>query len=141
MQGRGLLGTHTPHIQRNKPSCLYLKNEFFIHAYEWKNKLPQTFEEKQWLSREVPRLNEIEPTMDEAKIPETEGIPRKQILINSSERFKIIIYNNKSEIWPNSRTTVQRTTLCHDLYDTHWRQASHGECDAIGWGQDGTTAP
>lgn len=75
------------------------------------NKLPQTFEEKQWLSREVPRLNETELILDNAKIPETEGNPRKQILIYSLERFKIIIYNNKSGIWLRRRTTIQTTTL------------------------------
>lgn len=85
-QGRGLLGTHTPHVHRN-PSYLYLGTWVFIHAYEGKKKLQTTFREKQWLPREVQRLNETEWTLDEAEIPETEGNLMKKILINSLEGF------------------------------------------------------
>lgn len=58
----------------------------------------QTFEEKQWLPREAPRLNKTELTLDEIEITKTEGNLSKTILTNSLERLDITMHTYKNRL-------------------------------------------
>lgn len=69
---------NTYSTQRNPSYLDLLGTQFFIHAYEWKNKIQQTFEGKQWLPKEVPRLGETELILDKAETAETERDLRKK---------------------------------------------------------------